>query len=108
MFTGMLNKTMGLYRSTDVPDSVGGTTEVWLEEQADVPCRVRALSGSERAMLGSTGVDVSHRVYCRPLADVNEKDEFRDGDVYYRITHVNDVDKASHHMEIDCQELRRG
>ena len=109
----MMNSQARLYRRTVADDAIGGQVETWRPTRLFIPCRVMALSLTERAMMGSRGVDVTHRIFMRPdpIRKPNEKDKLEIGGldgVTYQIEGINDVDKMGHHIQADCRELRDG
>jgi hypothetical protein len=69
-----------------------------------------ALSLTERAMMGSRGVEVTHRIFMRPdpIRKPNEKDKLEVCGAIYQLEGINDVDKMGHHIQADCRELRDG
>lgn len=106
-FDSLCTATGTVYRETLAQDS--------LKSQAVVPsvigtiaCRVANLSGTERAMLGGKGVDVTHRIFCRVPSTFTflDTDEIEVSSVRYKIHWLHNV--HGHHMEIECQELRHG
>jgi head-tail adaptor len=104
-FLSQLKQQGDLYRTTQTQDALGGVVDAWVKVAALFPCLVQALSASKRAMSGSIGVDVTHRLYCGVLITA-EKDEIEVDGVRYRVLFVNNV--RGHHMELDLEELRRG
>lgn len=107
-FDGLMNQTATFYRATRTRDSLKSEAVVW-SSLGTARVRVWALSATERAMLGGTGTDITHRLACRP-ADFTplEKDEVQIGSTRYGIKFINDVDAVSHHWQLDLQELRHG
>jgi len=106
-FDGLMNQELHWMSRTVASDTIGGAVETWTYEDIFIPCRVVALSGTERAMIGSRGVDITHRIFCRPKDELNEKDRL-EGDAIYQIEFVNNVDAMGHHMELLCREIRDG
>ena len=105
-FENMLNTTADLYRVTNIRSPVGGTAESWAAIVTGIPCRIEPLRAFERGILGSRGVEVSHRIYCEGIVGgvtVNEKDEFRVGAIRYRVQAALAV---AFHFEIEVLELR--
>ncbi len=74
---------------------------------SDVPVRVRPLSGRERAMLGSVGVEITHRIYCETIPDgtiPSEQDYWLVDGVTYNIM-VSQVWEGAFYA-MDCREVR--
>lgn len=107
-FDGRMNKLASLYQATVTASAMGGGAREWTLALLLHPCRLDAVSATERAMSGSTGVAVTHRMYCRnPVGvTVSEKDRWQVAGIMYEVVFVNDV--QGDHMEIDLLELRRG
>jgi SPP1 family predicted phage head-tail adaptor len=107
-FIDLLNLTASVQNSTPTIDDVGAETRAWAEV-GTVSCRVRALSGTERAMSGQRGVQVSHRIYCVKPAGFSITEDHRlvVSGITYEVGYVNDVDRLGRHLEIDCLEMRR-
>jgi head-tail adaptor len=101
-----MNRTANILRLTASIDKIGGEMRKWVTVKADLPCRIAPLSGRERAMFGTTGVSVTHRMYCSP-ADITEVDEIESSGTRYQVVYVGG-DSAGHHMQIDLLELRHG
>jgi len=104
-FFSELNQKADLFRTTQTQDAIGGTVDSWTKTISLFPCLIQAVTASKRAMSGSIGVDVTHRLYSA-IISVVEKDEVEQSGVRFRVLFVNNV--RNHHMEIDLEELRRG
>jgi len=90
-------------------DPYGGEVPAWGTLLVDVPCLVQAMSASERAMFGGTGVDVTHRLFCLPLSEtVTARDRIRMGDRLFQISYVDDVSGLADHLEAALTELEHG
>jgi head-tail adaptor len=109
-FDSLMNQQARLYRRTVADDAIGGQVETWRPTRLFMPCRIQALSLTERAMMGSRGVDVTHRIFLRPdpIRKPNEKDKLLIGGVTYQLEGINDVDKMGHHIQADAREMRDG
>jgi head-tail adaptor len=109
-FDSLLNKQARLWRRSVTADTIGGSIETWRPTGLFLPVRVQALSLTERGMMGSRGVDVTHRIFMRPdaIRRPNEKDKLEVGSITYQIEGINDVDKMGHHLQVDARELRDG
>ena len=105
-FAGLMNRTANVLRLITEIDKIGGETRKWVTVKADLSCRIAPLSGRERAMSGSTGVSVTHKMYCA-VTDIIEVDEIVSGDIRYQVVCVGG-DSSTHHMQIDLLELRHG
>ena len=109
-FDGLLVDRARIIRLAMAADSLGGQKRTEAIMAVNVHCRVEGLKGMERAMLGSQGVAVTHRIYMRaPACGVTEADELEIGQVLvtrYLVRWVNNV--AGHHLELDCEEYRDG
>lgn len=99
----MLNKLATIERVTvpELRDELGAAVVLWETYRENVPIMIQALSANERAMLGSTGVDVTHRGFCNPLGEMlTERDRLSVDGITYEITYVDDVAGLSHHLEL--------
>jgi len=105
-FAGLLNTTAKVIRFTTSQGTMGGAKETPTTIINSLPCRIEALSGTERSMRGSTGVYVTHRMFCLPPADVEiaESDEIEIGSTRYEIMFVDNL--QGHHLEIELAERR--
>ena len=109
-FAGLLNQTCDVYRATISKATSGGAERTWAVQINDMPCRLQALRGTERAVRGSTGVEATHKLWCIPPAGetITEKDEIQIGSTRYRIAFVDDFQGLGHHLTFDLLELRDG
>lgn len=108
MLDGLYNQTGQVYRQSETVDSMGGVTKNMAAYGDAFPCRIRAMSARERNMSGSTGVDVTHRLYCAASVTIAEADEVRIGTTVYHVEFVNNPHGAGHHLEVDLRERRPG
>jgi hypothetical protein len=110
-FDSLCNQTGTVYRRTMAQDSLKSQAVVEVE-LATIACRVVNLSGTERAMLGGKGVDVSHRIFCRvPTAfTFADTDEIEVSGTRYKVHWLHECRGAAsvNHLQIECQELRHG
>lgn len=107
-FDSLMNLSGTVYRATRTRDALKSEAVVWTS-LGTVACRLSALKATERAMLGGTGTDVTHRLYMRvPSYTILEKDEVEISSVRYEVMFVNDIDKMGHHLSVDVKELRHG
>lgn len=104
-FSTLMNASASVTRPTVTSDSIGGESVVETVVISALPCRVQAKSGTERAMSGSTGVAVSHVMFCG-VADIDEADTVTVSGVDYDVVFVNNV--HGHHLEVDLWERRPG
>lgn len=88
-----------------VPADGSWGSEDGYEESGSVPCRLRALSGSEYRD-GRVRGEATHRAYLPPGTDIVARDRLRIGATIYEIIPpVNDAGGgAGHHMEADLKE----
>ena len=99
----MLNRKATIERVTvpELRDELGAAVVLWETYLENIPVMVQALSANERAMLGSTGVDVSHRLFMNPLSEaLTERDRMEIDDEIYDIHYVDDVAGMGHHWEV--------
>lgn len=90
-----------------VADSQGGAVRNWAILLSGTPCMIQALSANERAMYGSDGVEVTHRMFCNPQSEIiNERDRVKIGTIVYDIILVDDVAGLSDHLELTLREKR--
>ncbi len=106
-FDSLLTSTATVYRRTMVQDSLKSNAVVEAS-LGDIACRVAPLSGTERAMLGGKGVDVSHRIFCRVPATFTfaDTDEIDVDGTRYRVHWIHNC--YGRHIQLECQELRHG
>ena len=98
----LCNTTATVYLTTKASDAYGGWTGTSTARYSSMPCRIQAISGSERLMYGATRVDASHRMYCpAAYSAIDPEDEVVDAaGVRYRVRFVRDPDQMGHHMEV--------
>jgi head-tail adaptor len=99
------DQSMTVQAATETPGSMGGTVRTWADAATGIPCRIRLLTASERAMHGSRGLDCTHRIYCS-VREITEEQRVVVGGVVYKILVVNNPHRLGHHLEIDVQEQR--
>lgn len=107
----LLNRRATIERLSipSLQDSLGEQVKLWETYRENVPLMIQALNANERAMLGSTGVDVSHRGYMNPLNEaLTERDRLLvDGEIYY-IGFVDNVAGLNHHWELALSQTIDG
>ena len=103
-FTAMLNQKADVARITTAVDAIGGSEETETTPYEDIPCRLDVLSSSERAMSGSQGVEVTHRMFCGAGFTINDTDTVTVSSTVYEVVHA--ADTHGHHMEIMLKERR--
>lgn len=103
MFSKLLTSSATTQRVTNTTSGMGATKQTWETNLASFPCRIWALRASERAMSGSTGVNVTHKMAC-DIADIVEADRVVSGGVTYEVKFVNNV--AGHHLEVELEQRK--
>jgi SPP1 family predicted phage head-tail adaptor len=108
-FAALLNKTATVYRLTPAGqlDEYGTEKDTFQPQPETVRGRLQPVSGRERAMLGSVGVDITHYFYTSVDANIDEADELQIGSTRYYVLYVGG-DSSEHHKKITLQEQRRG
>lgn len=109
----LLNATCDVYTLTTGQSSMGGVTDSFTKRLMDRPCRVRALRGTERVILGGEKVEATHRIYFAAGTEINATDriqnivKFKDGvkqdadTNYYDVQFQDDVDRAGVYVQVD-------
>lgn len=105
-----MNQTVDIHRASQyAPGKLGGQLPTFGVLLEDVPCMIQALSASERAILGSEGVEITHRMFCELQSEtLTEKDRVVAGSTIYEINLVDDVAGMNHHLELLLTEIRDG
>ncbi len=103
-FLSMMNATADVTRIATTVDAIGGAIETETTPYTDIPCRIDALSATQRAMSGSVGVEVTHRMFCESGYTIQDTDTVTSDSVVYDVVYPGDV--HGHHMEIDLKERR--
>lgn len=85
-------------------DPSWGSSDVY-EEEEGIPCRIRAISGSEYKD-GKVRAEATHRAYLACNVNLRSSDMIRIDDVDYDILPpINNAGGSmEHHMEIDLKE----
>ncbi len=85
-------------------DPSWGSSDVYGEEE-DIPCRIRAISGSEYKD-GKVRAEATHRVYLACSVKLDPADMIRIDDIDYDILPpINNAGgSVDHHMEVDLKE----
>jgi len=111
----LLNKTATIQRddglSTTTQDDLGELTHDWADYYTDWPINIQSLSAEERAMMGSTGVEVSHRGFVNPLGTgytLTEKDRLVIDSEIYEIIYIDNPAGLDHHWELSLIRLIDG
>ena len=110
-FDSLLNQTCSVERiaAPTTRDAVGGFVTGWASQIASVKCHIQQVSADERSMNGSIGVEVTHKLFCRPTSSaIYETDRIKVGSVIYDIESINNVAGLGHHYEIMLREIRDG
>ena len=102
-FATLMNTAVDVVRYTTTQDAIGSQARTATTVIESLPARIEGLSGYERTMSGSTGVAVTHRMYCS-VQSIYEADEIHEGSTVYEVQWVNNV--AEHHLEIGLLERR--
>ena len=91
-------------------DAYGTETDIWGDLLTGVPCMIQAASANERGMMGASGVEVTHRLFCESLSDnPTEADRILVGTAtYYEIEMVDNPAGLGDHLEIMLREIRQG
>lgn len=107
----LLPSSLHLYRATDQPDGMGGTTPSWSLVAEDLPMRLCQATARERLSAQQAGAEFTHRIYCAPAADVRRGDEWRttDGDLLhvYRVVDVVEPSTPGVYRRADCLYVQR-
>lgn len=103
-FAGLMTNTCTVRRMTVTQDAFGGEVQTWAVASTGNACRLMAKSASERAMSGSTGVAVTHKLFLSAGVDVTEADVIEIDSTEYEVKFVNNV--HGHHLELDLWERR--
>lgn len=104
-FEDLLNKTADVYRISTAIDSLKAHTRTRTLHLEGIPVRLRPLTGRERAMSGTTGVDVTHVLYALPGLDISEADEITVDGVTYDVQFVGG-DSSGHHLKLELKSRR--
>lgn len=103
--THLLNRQLQVWRTTRVPDGLGGWTTTTAPVGA-VAAKVDQPSASERLLAQQAGSEHTHTVYVQPTADVRRGDELRDGDQVFRVLSV--VEPSSPvYRKAECQLVQK-
>jgi len=101
----MLKQSATVSRPTASEDSYGDNVLTY-STSSTIKCLIQPKGGRERAMAGSTGVEVTHTMYCLYAADVVESDRIVVGSTIYDVVFVADSAGMNHHKQIDLREVR--
>lgn len=100
-FDALLTTTMTVTRPGATADAVGGKGGAATTIATGVACRIRALSGRERATNGKDAPSSTHRVYYKPGPSVREGDTMAIGSSTYRVVFLNPQLQGAHHVQAD-------
>ncbi len=104
-FTKMLRQTGTVQRATQLQDDIGDTASTFTTSST-IKCLVQPVSGQVRAVAGSVGVEVTHKMFCLYSADILESDRLVIGSTIYDVVFVADASGQGHHKEVDLREVR--
>ena len=103
----MFNETATRVTRSSTVDDYGAEVET-LTAGANIPGCLQQLTAHEQEVRASIGVIATHRWYCAPLAELNEKDVLRIDGVDYEIGRVNDVQGRGEVMQVDVRSIADG
>ena len=104
------NNTMSIFAYDETRDSSGSWTRTGVEVHANVPCRIRAKTGIEQAVLGKLGSETTHRIYCETThngsaIELNPEVHYIIiGTTEYDITFPNDPHEVGDFLQIDVTQ----
>ena len=102
----MLNRTATVLNETNEQDNAGARLPTYTEG-ASFACNIQQARAFETLARGTLGVKISHRLWCRPRADLTEQCRIRSGGADYCITNVEeDVAGVGQLMRVDLLEAR--
>jgi len=106
--SGMLNSKADVYTLSTSKSGIGGVSESYGSNPrlANVPCRARALKGSEVPALGKERENSTHRIYFGQGVEINDTDKIVIAGRDYDVTFDNDVDLHGDLLQVDAR--RRG
>lgn len=109
---GVLNRTAGISRhdSDYSQDEYGEISNDWSVPSETFAVHVQALGADERAMLGSQGIEVTHRAWMNPWTGTafTEKDRLEIDSELYQIVYIDNVAGLDHHWELILTRLMDG
>jgi SPP1 family predicted phage head-tail adaptor len=76
MISGLLNRTMNVWRPVETPDGSGGFTTTF-EDRGQVRVKVDQATPAERQVAAQFGAELTHNVYAEPDANIRRNDELR-------------------------------
>lgn len=104
----LCNTTATVWQKTLTSDVYGTATAALTARYTSIPCRIQAISLSERSAYGAIRIDVTHKMYCSAdYGGIGHSDEVTDAaGTRYRVTTVRDPDQMGHHTEVVMTELK--
>lgn len=105
----MLDQTVSIRRLHNIRDQYGAVITVSDDIITGMKVRIVGISGRERALYGSRGVEVTHIMLCRvPSSNMTEKDQVVAGDLIYEIQFIDKVHGSVgiDHLECVLTEMR--
>lgn len=106
--SSLYNQLVDIYRPVTISNDFGGPEVEYRLLNANVPCRIRSASISERQIASQSGVVITHIMYCAASTDIVESDQVRSNDIIYDITAVETIygSAAMHHKRVTLRERR--
>lgn len=108
-FTGLLNRTVQVWRGTTSDTDEGGyPVEAWSLLTPDIPARITPVGDREGVAVDGTGAIIEAFAIVTPMTDLTERDRIVDDATgVYRVDQVHQQDGATgpHHLEIVATKL---
>ncbi|MGA5605923.1 head-tail adaptor protein [Streptomyces griseoincarnatus] len=103
--THLLNRQLEVWRSSRVPDGLGGWTTT-KAPQGEVAAKVDQPSVRERMLAAQAGSEQTHSVYLLPDADVRRGDELRGDAQVLRVLSVVEP-SGPVYRKAECQLIQK-
>lgn len=104
----LLNKRVSILRRTKSGDGQGGRKIGWEIIQEKVPARIVPLTPGELVEYEKLKYQASHRIFCSGAVAIMEDDRLLLGIRAFDVKGVVDPGEMGHHLELLCDEDRRG
>lgn len=104
--THLLNRTLEVWRTSRVPDGLGGWTTTKVRQPDDVAAKVDQPTASERMLAQQAGSEHSHNVYLLSTAAVLRGDELRGEGQEFRVLAVVEP-SGPVYRKAECQLIQK-
>jgi len=105
LFASLLNNWFSVARRTRLSDAQGGFTLAYVPISV-VRGRIRPASSGEIERAAEEQRQITHVLYVAHGTDIARGDRVQCDDLIVDVLGVREPSKASHHLEIDCQEVQ--